>query len=163
MVNEHLRPLWQLDWLSQLPQDQPCPALQVSTCVPAVLQSEEHLKGNLYKLKPLMTASLSSPASLVQWGPWARLAWMVGPLRLKRKGHPFKGMPGSLWEQDNFCRMQYNEWNEWIYEWNAKRSLRECSGQSGMGIWGGQHGYQEPECLGSKSERARRGKHYISS
>lgn len=62
MVNEHLRPLWQLDWLSQLPQDQPCPALQVSTCVPAVLQSEEHLKGNLYKLKPLMTASLSSPA-----------------------------------------------------------------------------------------------------
>lgn len=37
-------------------------ALQVSTCVPAGLQSEERLKGSLYKLKSLMTANPSFPA-----------------------------------------------------------------------------------------------------
>lgn len=60
MVNEHLLPLWQVDWLLCPPPNRSAFVLQVNVFAPAVLKSEEELRYTELKAIVMCTGSCFS-------------------------------------------------------------------------------------------------------
>lgn len=94
MVNEHLRPLWQLDGLSQLRQHQPGLALQVCTCVPrASLRRAPQRQLARWEVTDDFKAFVASPphamGNVGKSGP--------GEWASQTKDHRVQRMPGSWW------------------------------------------------------------------
>lgn len=152
--NEHLQPLWQLDWLSQLPQDQPGPAhKRARALLPGYSQksTREAVCTNwslwLLQIPPFLHAC---PV-----GIGVKLAHMVGPSGLERSRTALSRQCVFCCEyRVTVCWIQSNEWNQWTCEWNNF----QVRGKVGSEYGETSDGYhRQLGCLGRMSERRKGG------